>query len=285
MTYANIKLKTHTARAPDNTQTAQEPVIFDFLKPMIEQLALKYPQWEFVENGSRTQWTSGGGNFQAADEFLVMEKREELGRIRVDHWCRAGKRFWVDNFRIDAQKARGSGFKTKHMDKAIKHVSKYFGAKDHTEIMEAASAKAFDTYRNTLNNLSSDARMVWHRLDDLAEQFVREVHWEEFAAWVKSNTQHTTVLDEYPEKRAHYAEANKINDLINSGKAWLVHIVNSDYIVKVNETIAIRESDTLPNIVRRNLGMLKLVKDRELISNVGFRVDETTYYVVGENNE
>lgn len=285
MTYANIKLKTHKARDAQGNQIDQEPMIFDFIKPMIEQLALKYPQWEFVENGARTQWPLGGGNFQAADEFLVMEKREELGRIRVDHWCRAGKRFWVDNFRIDAQRERGSGFKTKHMTNAIKYVNKYFGAKDHSELMATAEYKALEVCRQVTGNLHSDVRLGWNRLDDLAEQFVREKHWEEFSAWVKGNTKYTTVVDEYPEQYLHYSEARKISSLINDGKAWLVHIVNSDYIVKVGDAVALWESDTLPNIVRRNLGMLKLVKDRELISNVGLRVDEATYYVVGENNE
>jgi hypothetical protein len=77
----------------------------------------------------------------------------------------------------------------------------------------------------------------------------------------------------------------KINKLIAEDTIWLVNIVNSDYIVKHKGTVSILDSDGLPATVRRHLGLLKLVKDREIISGVGIRVNEDTYYVVGENNE
>ena len=89
-------------------------------------------------------------------------------------------------------------------------------------------------------------------------------------------------LQKYPEAYHNLTEAQKINHMIEKGTAWLVHIVNSDYIVKQGETVSILDSEKLPNTVRRNLGMLKLVQNREIISNVGIRVDESTYYVVGE---
>ena len=124
-----------------------------------------------------------------------------------------------------------------------------------------------------------------HRLDDQLYRYVLENQYEAFAQWTRDVGVWRAEVDEFPDACRELDEALKINDLINTGKAWLVHIVNSDYIVKQGDTVAIWESDKLPNTVRRNLGMLKLVKDRELISNVGIRVDESTYYVLGENNE
>lgn len=284
MTYANIKLNMHDVYDENSVVIGKEQsVIYETLVPLMEALALKYPHWEFVECDNRIQWEKNGVRRRAADGFKVMEKREELGKIRVDHWCRTGKRFWIDNFRIDAQKSRGSGFKTKHQDKAMKHIAKYFGAKDHTELVEAAQERANEVRSTLLRNLQSEVNHKWRRLDDYAADFLM-TNWGEFTDWLKlkQSTGLTEVADAYPGAYADYEEAKQINELINSGKAWLVKITNSDYIVKQGEQVSVLDSEGLPATVRRNLGMLKLVQDRQLISNVGIRVDETTYYVLGE---
>ena len=283
MTYANIELKRHKGVDAAGNTVEQDPVIFPFMKPFVEALALKYPQWKFVECDARRQWGTDRSTWYAADGFTIMDKREELGTIRIDHWCRTGTRYWVDNFRIDAQKSRGSGFKTKHMDKAMKHVVKYFGVRDTTELLEAAEQKALRAKQDAVSGLQGRRRSMEHRLDDQLYRYVLENQYEAFAQWTKDVGVWRAEVDQFPDACRELDEALKINDLINTGKAWLVHIVNSDYIVKQGDTVAIWESDKLPNTVRRNLGMLKLVKDRELISNVGIRVDESTYYVLGEN--
>lgn len=288
MTYANIKLEKHTYF--DKVKNARldydKQEIHPFMKPFVEALALKYPQWEFVECDSRSRWDADGNSYPEADGFKIMEKREELGRIRVDHWCRTGDRYWIDNFRIDAQKSRGRGFKTKHMDKAMKHVTKFFGSRNTTEIAQAAEERANNVKRSLLSNLQSDCRYKWNRLDDHAADFLME-NWAAFESWLTPTVSGSTLesLQQYPEAYKHHMEACKIDNLINQGKAWLVNIVNSDYIMKQGEAVSISSSDQLPAKVRRNLGMLKLVQDREIISNVGIRVSEDTYYVLGEDNE
>lgn len=284
MTYANIKLVKHEIydRSNNTRRPMPEPKIFPLMKELVEALALKYPQWEFVECGSRQQWDASEC-YKVADEFKVLDKREELGKIRIDHWCRAGARYWIDNFRIDAQKSRGSGFKTKHLDKAVKHVSKYFGSRNTTELVEAAEEDAHQVKRGILYNLQNEARYKWNLLDDYAADFLMK-NWSAFAEYMKpiAGAGLVEAVEKYPEAYHNLTEAQKINIMIEKGTAWLVHIVNSDYIVKQGETVSILDSEKLPNIVRRNLGMLKLVQNREIISNVGIRVDESTYYVVGE---
>lgn len=286
MTYANIKLKKHTYfdKAKNARLDYDKQEIHPFMKPFVEALALKYPQWEFVECDSRSRWDADGNNYPEADGFQIMDRREELGKIRVDHWCRAGERYWVDNFRIDATRERGRGFKTKHMDKAIKHVSKYFGIRNTTELIEQAEEIADRIKRNVMNNLQSEMHLTWNKLDDHAANFLMQ-NWDKFAEYMQKLGAHAEAVASYPEAYRNHAEGRKIDRLIYEGKAWLVNIVNSDYIVKQGETVSIMDSDKLPNIVRRNLGMLKLVQDKEIISNVGIRIDESTYYVVGESSE
>ena len=286
MTYANIELKRHNGVDAAGNTVEQDPVIFPFMKPFVEALALKYPQWKFVECDARRQWGADRSTWYAADGFTIMDKREELGTIRIDHWCRTGTRYWVDNFRIDAQKSRGSGYKTKHLDKAMKHIAKYFGAKDHTETIEAAEKLAEHSRTAIHRDLQREVHFRWNRLDDHAADFLM-TNWGEFVAWLTPRATPAVVesLNSYPEAYANYEEAKYINDLINKGKAWLVKISNSGYIVKQGEQISVCDSDSLPAMVRRNLGLLKLVQDRQLISNVGIRINEETYYVLGDTHE
>lgn len=288
MTYANIKLQTHDVLDDNHQPTGEkyQSEIFETLVPLMDALAVKYPHWEFVEVDNRIMWDKNGGRSRAADGFKVYEKREELGYIRVDHWCRAGKRFWIDNFRIDAQKSRGSGYKTKHLDKALKHIAKYFGAKNHTEVIEAAEKLAEHSRTAIHRDLQREVHFRWNRLDDHAADFLM-TNWSEFVAWLTPRATPAVVesLNSYPEAYSNFEEARYINDLINKGKAWLVKISNSDYIVKQGEQISVCNSDSLPAMVRRNLGLLKLVQDRQLISNVGIRINEETYYVLGDTHE
>lgn len=286
MTYANIKLEQHKVEYNDGRVEYPEPRIHEFMKPLVEALALKYPNYEFVECDFRAEWGAGDNRFYVADGFKVMDKREELGKIRVDHWCRAGKRYWIENFRIDAQKTRGLGFKTKHQANAMKYVAKFFGAKNIEELMDAAEERANHTRGNITNRLSMDVRHLWMLLDDYAGMYMVK-NWDSFNGWL-SGFATSNVMDtasKYPEAYGKLEETKKINEVIKNNKAWLVFINNSDYIVKVNGHVSIMSSEDLPTMVRRNLGMLKLVQDKELITNVGIRVDESTYYVVGENND
>jgi hypothetical protein len=286
MTYANIKLGMHDVHDENGAVTGkQQSVVHETLAPLMDALALKYPHWEFVESDTRIQWNSSGGRMRAADGFKVYEKREELGSIRVDHWCRTGKRFWIDNFRIDQQKTRGSGFKTKHVDKALKHIAKYFGVKDHTEMMEEAQKEADYAKNNMIHSLSNEMRVHWRKLDDCAAEFLL-TQWGAFAEWMKEKSAafpHVAVaVEKYPEACANYDEGSYVTKMIEDGRAWLVKISNSDYIVKQGGNVAVWSSESLPAKVRRNLGMLKLVQDGQMISNVGIRVSESTYYVLGE---
>ena len=47
--------------------------------------------------------------------------------------------------------------------------------------------------------------------------------------------------------------------------------------------VEVKTSEELPDFVRRGVGMLKLVEPRHAISNVGVRVDDTTFVVIPPN--
>lgn len=289
MTYANIKLERHKVQIPNDRggldTVEPEPQIEAFMKPFVEALALKYPHYEFVEADSRLQWGVGGDRFYAADGFKVFCRREYLGRIRVDHWCRAGKRYWVENFRINEERTRGSGFKTKHLDKALKYVGKYFGAKTTMEQIGEVDSNARRAITTLVQNLRDDARRNWLNLEKHALDYLKEEQWDQFGEWLNKKGYYRQSHTDLPEQVDNVTSAIEIAKKVECGEIVLVHTEGAKYIVQHRGVVLTAESDELPATVRRHLGMLKLIQHREMISNVGMRVDDHTFYVCGDTNE
>ena len=92
MTYANIELKEHDRWGDGLKRSTIDP----FLKDLIEQLALKYPQWTFVVTACTNV---ASDKSYKAHRFEVKDKREVLGTIDKEHY-NGDYRFAIDNHRI-----------------------------------------------------------------------------------------------------------------------------------------------------------------------------------------
>ena len=97
MTYANIELKEHD-RFGDGIK--RQSTIDPFLKDLVEQLALKYPQWTFVETSVTAMAVD---KTYLAHRFDIKDKREVLGTIDKDY-ASNGYRYRIDNHRIQGMR-------------------------------------------------------------------------------------------------------------------------------------------------------------------------------------
>jgi len=278
MTYENIKFKEHDDGAGGKLTATIEP----FLVELIEKLALKYPQWIFQEEHSNFSWSQVNGKSLRTDykttSFKIMDKREELGTVYVDHYAR-GKRFAVDNFRVQEMRERGSGMKTIHLNKAMKHIDKFFGKKNITEKVEEAQRIAQQVSYQTNNQLSSKMHSVWRDLQPKAIDFLIAEHWEEFCAFAK------TEGGDFPRKTAEAKAGNVIDEALRKGNAYLVYIDGLDYAIQKGDKnpITIKASEELPDFIRRSVGMLKLLEDNQIIIDIGLRVSPTIFVVLEPN--
>jgi hypothetical protein len=56
-----------------------------------------------------------------------------------------------------------------------------------------------------------------------------------------------------------------------------------DYALrKGSENLTIKTSEELPDYIRQGIGMLKLVGDKQIISNIGLRVDQSTFVLLNK---
>jgi hypothetical protein len=257
-----------------------EATVDTYLEPLIEELAIKHPEWKFEQYSARRNLVGDGEVAWVYERMKVMDKYEELGQIGIDY-TRAGKRFYINNHRVEGMRERGSGVKTTDIKKAIRHVDKFFGRKNLEEKLEEAKSETHQVIQNIAREKYYAHQNVWKILEEPARQFILE-NMEAFTAATKD----VNAVKKFPEALQEMDNANFVSDLIHKHKTYLVLIDGMNYSVafgkKPSETMA---SEQLPTFIRQGVGMLKLVDKGTIITNVGLRVAENTFVVLPPSEE
>jgi hypothetical protein len=276
MTYANIELKEHD-RFGDGIK--RQSIIDPFLKDLVEQLALKYPQWTFVETSVTAMAVD---KLIHAHRFDVKDKREVLGTIDKDY-CSNGYRYRIDNHRIEGMRERGSGMKTIHLNKALKHVDKFFGKKNVVEKITEARQKVENSLSQIDNEKGWRLRGTWGAMESQARNFITN-NYQAFMDSVVDKTSIAKHLEQLPTQVEEFNATQHLIKMLQTGNAFIVFIDGLNYSVqKGKDPLEIKQSDELPEFIRRAVGLLKLIEDNQVISGVGFRVNETTFLVLPNN--
>ncbi len=276
MTYANIELKEHD-RFGDGIK--RQSTIDPFLKDLIEQLALKYPQWTFVETSVTAMAVD---KLIHAHRFDVKDKRELLGTIDKDY-CGSGYRYRIDNHRIEGMRERGSGMKTIHLKKAIKHVDKFFGKRNMVEKITEARRKVENTLSQIDNEKGWRLRGTWNAMESQARDFITN-NYQAFMDSVVDKNSIAKHLEQLPTQVEEFNATQHLTKMLQTDNAFIVFIDGLNYSVqKGKDPLEIKQSDELPDFIRRAVGLLKLVEDNQVLSGVGFRVNETTFLVLPNN--
>jgi Rps23 Pro-64 3,4-dihydroxylase Tpa1-like proline 4-hydroxylase len=174
---------------------------------------------------------------------------------------------------------RGSGMKTIHEKKALKHIDKFFGKKNLDEKLLDAKNQAQQCVNRVANDLASKFDWEWNRLDEVAKQFIVQEHWESFVDYVGSNPQ--VDIHTMPERFERKLAGKQVRDALGKDEHYLVYVDGQNYaIFRKNEPTQIKVSEELPEFIRRSVGMLKLVEDNQIVSGIGCRVNATTYVVL-----
>ena len=91
-------------------------------------------------------------------------------------------------------------------------------------------------------------------------------------------------LEILPTQVAEYNATQHLTSMLKNNNAFIVFIDGVNYSVqKGKDPLEIKQSDELPDFIRRAVGLLKLVEDNQVISGVGLRVNESTFLVLPNN--
>lgn len=274
MTYENIKIESKKG-LPDASWVQ---TIDPFVKPLVEQLALKYPQWTFEAMRSSYNHTAKAEEFY---HFRILDKREELGIVGKD-WTGRGYRFLVDNHRIDTLRERGSGMKTIHLDKAIKYVSKYFSRKNIGEKLREASQLARTNLDQVATSKGWKMRELWND-NKISSELQRFIVSNFPDALTMLDPTIASRVEDFPIRFNELQQAQVMVNAMHTNNMHLVLLDGMDYAIqKGSEPPTIKASEQLPDYMRKAIGLLKLVENNQIMQDIGFRVNETTFFVLNK---
>ena len=245
------------------------------LKQAIAKLAPMYPLWQFVVP-----------RVNMGDEvsmFEVMTNGQKLGSItRMYH----GRDYViaVGNHRISENRTRGSEYKTKDVDKAVLKVKKTFFPRNPNELLSEASKEA-DRFLNQQEN-GKDRALEKHKYNirEAMLSYVLGAGYEGFLTHVQTLEPRVRdrVLNDIKGEKELRMEVKSIEEIRRQFEKQIAALVVRDsgkYLVRIDDNVQIYDDNTLPESMKRNLGMLKLVDAGFFLSGVGCRVNDEVFVV------
>lgn len=282
--YVQTKFKEFVAGNTRKVFTLGEFGINEHIQPLIEKLALKRPEWRFV---------ASCGSFHSRDDadliidfevkdFQVLDKREVLGAVELGSYSYKTKlhNFMIGNHRTSQALSRANAYKTSNIDKAVKLVLKHFGVKDDMELYDEAYRVGVEKLSSQVREKSNMVRRLWAGSDDKAFAYIL-ARWDEFLMSISDVRERQSLirLPEIQEEALLLTTLYKTGTT-SGGDAYTI-CQQGDYYLMPDGAggLTKKSADELPNNVRHKLGVLKLVKDGQAVSDIGFRANETTFMV------
>lgn len=255
-----------------------------FWEPVIVWLADKFPKWRFV-GAYLTQTEASRKAGDKADwkwyprRWAVYLDGEELGCIGQDYY--GHKRcYTISNDRICEKRERGHASKTTKIEKAKKIIMKNFRPKDLKELIR----EGYREMRGEINSQAYASSHDAHRKYTRLCAFLMDDILENTDTYVQLAVRRGYQGDEAKDLQESYA-VSKVHGSIskcveeNKGAAVLIH--GDTYAVQTNgeDQLSIYESATLPDSLKRKLGLLKLLDKGNFLIDVGYRGDDNLFYV------
>jgi hypothetical protein len=221
-------------------------------------------------------WTIASSAHEEARKFTVYYKTDMsivLGHIKEESKYVRGVRhtvFLVENWRISEARQRGRGVQTAKPKEALKAIEKYF----YPLTDEECISSSFQHAQHIVHAVAIDAvHLLNSSIRKLHQPMMTFTHtkWEEFISTLDDNER-----GEALNLLQHQQLSNTVKDLcaeLDSRKCLTVYLSDGKYTVRQGEVLQDYVSDTLPEHIKTKVGLLKLVEEREVIPEVGIRVD------------
>lgn len=249
----------------NNINLKHDVKISPFMKDVIMEIARKHPDWVLSSL-----------SHEEARRFTVYYKGDTnivLGHINEEYKYIRGERqklYLIENWRISDVRQRGSGVQTTKPKEALKAVEKYFYPLTDQEYTEQAFRHAEHLVYVEANNARGELESSIRHLHQPMMTFVHE-HWDAFLNAVDDNTrgEALNLLKHQQLSNAAKAFYKEVDDK----KCLTVHLSDGKYTVQQGEVLQEYVSETLPEHIKTKVGLLKLVEDKQVVPEVGVRVD------------
>lgn len=272
----------HEQQSNDRNARAK---VADFMRPLIDVLTAKRPNWSFVAGSGNYGDLQQNGDYHY-HRFRVMSGEEELGWIARDLNWRTGEHSYEFNSRLlDRKRTRGRSNRTKDLKKAAKQIIENFAELSYNEYSHAVaqlvgSFLANQYSRTMYRNRSAIERVGTHMMAFLQPQ------WEKFLATLPDESR--TLASTMPDLVREAEEANTMYEMHKAKSTGAyVRLVGGKYVVKRigSDDTHVYTQTTLPDDLRGPLGALKLVPDETIIDGIGARVQNDAFFIMSGAND
>lgn len=272
-TECNLLGRPNVINIPDPSLSVTETNYFLFLT--LNNLTLSKPNWRF----KIVDYTSFNQTLLATG-FDIYEDDEKLGKVRIEYKGRYEK-IKVQNKRIDDKRDRGTGYYTDDPAKAELSIRKHFFKKAKDERMDDAITAARQTIHRQNQNKHWVRNEAKTNVLTEAHAFV-QAHMEQYLAEFPAMTPR---YETYKRAEAQWDVTRNVRDAFDNRATTLVVLDGTQYLTQVGDEITAYNDETLPYDLRKKIGLLKLVEDTQMISDVGCRVADTIFVLMPEADE
>lgn len=271
-----------TIRIPNQSRIEDDDVAIGvFWEPVILWLADKFPTWKFQGINIRSAGTTADETYMPWT-WKVFCDGEELGTIHRDYYgCNAC--YAISNERISHQRERGNAHKTVKEEQAKKLVMRHFKPKTLHELLHEVDRQI----SGDLHTAAHNTWYEWRKGYEAMMMFMAEHCMEDFDALTKKAvdlgfTGDTTKTHDAWESACIKKGIEKCREQKN-GAVVLIH-GNTYAVLNDSGQISTYENATLPDSIKRKVGLLKLLEYGDFLIDVGYRKGETQFYISMEDD-
>jgi hypothetical protein len=279
MTYPNLLKQVDKGVGADALSFGVEPMLLTLL----ERVARKNPRWEII--------------IETPKHSLVYEDKELIGKVQLSsNWnVSLGSHtvYDISGPRVGKELERKNSRHTVQINRAMQLIKKLFGAQTPREITATAMPAALNALEALVRGKVNDRNYVENSILNNLQPLLK-THWALVRDVAIKGGMAPELVASYKDKDSKAVSMRVLKTQIDErGKAALVIAHKDGYLVAdvgdahpppvyVDDT---HDASILTPTMRKNIGMLKLVKDNEAVTGVGFRAESGVFIVLKEDAE
>lgn len=278
--FVKLGVKTPNTFTDDETFT-----VHSALAEVLQMIRNKRPKWEFY--GHQHYWNKDARVSQGS----LYVDGQELGTLSIERYI-SGKsefRYNYDNERLRAERNRGWTSRTVDPKKAVREILKAFYPKTDAELINEAMASGLNRVGSIINHRRSTFGNTYSRLMDAYKHQIM-VHWDKVVDMLPSTKLPST--DKLPELYADYEAAEHLSQIMSAKQYHHLIVLGSTYFdgLKYGDQPSpdgdkAYTDDTLPDHLRRSMGVLKLTDVGTFLPEFGVRTGENSYLIPKETTK
>lgn len=248
----------------------QDPIVYAYpiYKDFVERCALEHPSWQFrvIHRGRFVN----GSESRLSRHCEVYAGKEWLGNIGAVYFRNA------ESLKVGS----AHGEKTsKHFDIAKKAFDTLVRKKTVEEVIDEA---VYDC-ESVVDSLLRNKRMSWRRHRALDLDFIAPflaANSDLLTAYVTDSREDPNIVREFLDALEQSKIVEGIQECLQKKTGAVVLLHGRKYVVtNKDEPRQIYEEHDVPEIIKRQVGMLKLVEHGQCITDLGVHIGENVFFV------